>query len=85
MNIKFHTADIVKFIREHKPDGVVHGWVDDKLHQQWNSEGQLVYESWWVDGKQHRVGDPAIQEWNSEGKLIREQWQWRVDGKVLRT
>ena len=49
--------------------------------QEWNDEGQLIREAWYVDGKVHREDGPAVHRWNDEGQLILEEW--RVDGKLV--
>jgi hypothetical protein len=31
-------------------------------------------EEWWVDGKVHRTGAPAVLDFNADGSLSREVW-----------
>tara|TARA_R110002033_G_scaffold7618_5_gene27570 strand:+ start:227 stop:988 length:762 start_codon:yes stop_codon:yes gene_type:complete len=47
-----------------------------------NAAGVLVEESWWVDGKLHRVGNPANCRWYNDGQPWVEEWY--LDGMYHR-
>ena len=54
-------------------DGNLHR-VDGPAHQQWNDEGKLIREEWWIDGNDKQVVKPS----GCDGKLV------TIDGKQYR-
>ena len=39
-----------------------------------NNNGQLISESFWLNGKRHNPNGPAYREWNTQGQLIIEDY-----------
>jgi len=55
----------------------------------YGSTGRLREETWYVDGKDHRVDGPSCRRWDEAGRLWMETWRvagkdHRVDGPALR-
>jgi len=54
----------VKRLTKHREDG--------PAMQSFNSDGQLAYESYWVNGKWHRLDGPARIYYKKDGKLLQK-------------
>ena len=48
---------------------------------QYYENGQLGYESYWIDDKRHNPNGPAFRGWDVNGQLRDEEY-W-IDGKLL--
>jgi antitoxin component YwqK of YwqJK toxin-antitoxin module len=40
----------------------------------WHENGQLVYESYWLNGKRHNAAGPAVRYWYENGQLEYEMY-----------
>jgi antitoxin component YwqK of YwqJK toxin-antitoxin module len=43
--------------------------------REWHENGQLVYESYWLNGNRHNAAGPAVRRWHENGQLaVEEYW-----------
>ena len=45
-----------------------------EIREEFYENGQKKYEWWYLNGKKHREGGPAIQEWYENGQKNYESW-----------
>ena len=54
----------------------------DLRHRKWFYEnGQLKFQSWFLNGQIHRVNGPAFEEFDENGQLVHQEWH--LDGRRL--
>jgi antitoxin component YwqK of YwqJK toxin-antitoxin module len=55
------------------PDGEIHK-TDGPAIRRWYENGQLAYESCWMNDKLHNAAGPAIRRWYENGQLAYEEY-----------
>ncbi len=73
--------------------------IELQVKQRVNDSGQLIYESYWLNGQFHNEHGPAIRIWNDSGQLICESYwlnsqfhnehgpairEWNDSGQLIR-
>jgi len=59
--------------KKHNPNG--------PAYQSWYENGQMKYETYWVDGKRHNPNGPAYQSWYNNSEIDCKEYY--IDSKQI--